>query len=142
MKITFRGRCGRALTVGALSAALVAGGTTGALAATSPSPSPHHTTHSGTHSMAVASITIKADHTTVKKGQKVMFTGRTKGLKIGTVLVLQSRHGSKWTSLKEHTTVKKGSSYRLTASFNTKGTEHLRIAAGKVYSPVVTLKVT
>ncbi|MFF9327848.1 hypothetical protein ACF1AY_24445 [Streptomyces sp. NPDC014776] len=149
MKTTFRGRCGRVLTVGALAGALAAGGATGALAATSPAPtphhtmapSPHHTTHNSTHTMA-ASITVRSTRTTVKAGHKVMFTGRTKGLKVGTTLVLQSTHNGTWKTLNDHTTVKKGNSYRLTASFTTKGTRHLRVAAGKVHSPTVTLKVT
>ncbi|WP_262063655.1 hypothetical protein [Streptomyces sp. STR69] len=42
----------------------------------------------------------------------------------------------------DKSTVKNGSSYSLTAKLNTKGQEHLRIAAGTTYSPTVTVKVT
>ncbi|MEU0051339.1 hypothetical protein [Streptomyces sp. NPDC006309] len=122
----------RTLGAGALSVVLLSGGTAGALAA-SPSPS------------AMASITAEANKTEVKAGDKVTFTGRTKGLKIGSPLVLQHEKSGKWTSLRATGKVKKGSSYALIAKLNTKGAEHLRIASvgasGKVYSPTLTVKV-
>ncbi|GAA2773943.1 hypothetical protein GCM10010521_60230 [Streptomyces rameus] len=137
MTSVLRHHCLRLLGTGALSMALLSGGTAGALAAGgTPSPSPNEGT---------ASISVKADKTSVKAGDKVVFTGRTKGLKIGNPLVLQHEKSGKWTSLKATAKVKKGSSYALTAKLNTKGTEHLRIASvnssGKVYSPTVTVKV-
>jgi hypothetical protein len=90
----------------------------------------------------MGSITVKAGKSTVKAGDKVTFTGRTKGLKVGTKLVLQHEKAGKWNALNGSTTVKNGSSYSLTAKLNTKGQEHLRIAAGTTYSPTVTVKVT
>ncbi|MFE9449474.1 hypothetical protein [Streptomyces sp. NPDC006739] len=131
MHCALSSRTARMLAAGALSAALVSGGTTGAFA-TGSSPMP----------TTAASITIRANKTTVKAGNAVRFTGRTKGLKIGSVLVLQHQQGTKWTNLKAGTKVRRGSSYSLTARLNTKGTEHLRVVSGMTHSPVVTVKVT
>ncbi|MEW1641869.1 MULTISPECIES: hypothetical protein [unclassified Streptomyces] len=128
MNVTLRGRGTRTLAAGALSLALLSAGTASAFAA-SPSPS------------AMGSITVKADRSTVKAGDKVTFTGRTKGLKVGTKLVLQHEKSGKWNALNASTVVKNGSSYSLTAKLNTKGKEQLRIAAGTTYSPTVTVKV-
>lgn len=132
MTSVLRHHCLRTLGAGALSVALLSGGTTGALAA-SPSPS------------TMASITVKADKTEVKAGDTVTFTGRTKGLKVGSPLVLQHEKSGKWTALRATAKVKKGSTYALIAKLNTKGAEHLRIAGvsghEKVYSPTVTVKV-
>ncbi|MES4887690.1 hypothetical protein [Streptomyces sp. NPDC096012] len=131
MTSVLRHRSSRVLGAGALSVALFCGGTAGAVAAGSAS-SPGDSS---------GSITVKADKSTVKAGDKVRFTGRTKGLKIGTPLVLQHEKSGKWTSLKATAKVRNGSSYVLVGKLNTKGTEHLRIAAGKVHSPTVTVKV-
>ncbi|KOV96077.1 hypothetical protein [Streptomyces sp. NRRL B-3648] len=132
MTSVLRHHCLRTLGAGALSVALLSGGTAGAVAA-SPTPT------------AMASITVKADKTEVNAGDMVTFTGRTKGLKVGSPLVLQHENSGKWTSLRATAKVKKGSSYALLGKLNTKGTEHLRIAgvseSGKVYSPTVTVKV-
>ncbi len=133
MNVALRGRGTRTIAAGALSLALLSAGTASAFAASSsPKASPS----------AMGSITVKADKSTVKAGDKVTFTGRTKGLKVGTKLVLQHEKAGKWNALNGSTTVKNGSSYSLTAKLNTKGQEHLRIAAGTTYSPTVTVKVT
>jgi hypothetical protein len=134
----------RALAAGALSLALLSAGTAGALAAeakpsaapSSPMPKPSKST--------AASVTIKANKTSVKAGESVTFTGRTSGLKVGWPLVLQHQKAGKWIPLKATTKIKKGSSYSLTAKLNTVGTEHLRISAvgKKVHSPTVTVKVS
>ncbi|MEU2422317.1 hypothetical protein ABZ619_15035 [Streptomyces sp. NPDC007851] len=125
----------RALAAGALSLALLSAGSAGAFAAetkASPSPSP------------MASISVKASKTSVTTGESVTFTGRTSGLKVGWPLVLQHEKSGKWVPLKVNTKIKNGSSYSLTTSFRTKGTEHLRVAAvgKKVHSPTVTVNVT
>ncbi|MEV6761582.1 hypothetical protein AB0N16_13225 [Streptomyces sp. NPDC051105] len=135
----------RALAAGALAVSLVAGGTAGAFAADAasspgvgakPTPSPSKST--------AASITIKANTTSVNAGGSVTFTGRTSGLKVGWPLVLQHQKAGKWIPLKATSKIKNGSSYSLTAKLNTVGTEHLRISAvgKKVYSPAVTVKVS
>jgi hypothetical protein len=139
MTWVLRHRCGRALGAGLLSVALLSGGTAGAFAAGS-APSPSSTLPSPTTGMT--SITINANKGSVKAGQTVKFTGRTKGLKVGTPLVLQHEKNGKWTNLKATAKVKKGSSYAILAKLNTKGTEHLRVAAGHVYSPALTVKVS
>jgi len=133
VNVALRGRGTRTIAAGALSLALLSAGTASAFAASSsPKASPS----------AMGSITVKAGKSTVKAGDKVTFTGRTKGLKVGTKLVLQHEKAGKWNALNGSTTVKNGSSYSLTAKLNTKGQEHLRIAAGTTYSPTVTVKVT
>ena len=156
----------RSLAAGVLSLALLSAGTAGAFAAEakpkpspsmsakpspsksakpSPSksakPSPSKSAKPSPSKSTAASITITVNKTSVKAGNTVTFTGRTKGLKVGTLLVLQHQKGTKWTTLKASTTVKKGSSYSLTAKLNTKGTQHLRISACTVHSPVVTVTV-
>ncbi|MFJ9897618.1 hypothetical protein ACIQPR_30250 [Streptomyces sp. NPDC091280] len=137
MHVSLRRRGTRTIAAGALSIALLSAGTASAFAA---SPSPKASPKASPSAMG--SITVKADKSMVKAGDKVTFSGRTKGLKVGTKLVLQHEKAGKWNALNGSTTVKNGSSYSLTARLNTKGQEHLRIAAGTTYSPTVTVKVT
>ncbi|MGW6707232.1 hypothetical protein ACWGDE_20390 [Streptomyces sp. NPDC054956] len=135
-------RIGRIAAVGALSAVLLTGGVAvaaspgsgapGVTAAAAPSASP---------SKAAGEITFKATPTAVKAGEKVTFTGRTKGLPIGTKVVLQHKYGSKWTTLRASTTVKQGSSYSFDNTFRGKGKEELRVTAGDAVSPTVTVTV-
>ncbi|MER7834599.1 hypothetical protein ABTY98_01485 [Streptomyces sp. NPDC096040] len=135
----------RALAAGALSLALLSAGSAGAFAAEAkPSPAPSSPSPKPSPSMStMGSITVKASKTSVKSGDTVTFIGRTHDLKIGSPLVLQHENNGKWTSLKASVKVKNGNAYSLTAKLNTKGTQHLRIAAvgKKVYSPTVTVKV-
>ncbi|MER5542944.1 hypothetical protein ACWDBD_00560 [Streptomyces sp. NPDC001118] len=142
MTSVLRHRYGRALGAGALSVALLSGGTAGAFAAT---PTPTPTATSTTHMAAKASITLTANKTSVKAGEAVKLTGRTKGLKVGSPLALQHLASGKWTNLKATTTVKKGSSYAMVAKLP-KGTHQLRVVSanktGKVVSPTVTVKVS
>ncbi|MBC2867927.1 hypothetical protein [Streptomyces mexicanus] len=140
MHATARRRCARALAAGALSAALVSAGGTGAFAAdTAPKPSPTHSTMP----MTKMSVTAKADRMSVKTGHAVTLTGHVKGVKTGTKLVLQHLHNGKWTTLRSSTMVKKNGSYSLPHTFTAKGTEHLRVATsdGKAHSSTVTVKV-
>ncbi|MEU6662116.1 hypothetical protein [Streptomyces sp. NPDC046821] len=142
MHATLRSRCVRALAVGALSAGLISAGSAGAFAAgDAPMPMPS-ATHSKTP-MTKASITIKANHMSVKAGQSVTFIGQTKGLKSGTKLVLQSQSNGKWTTLGSSTTVTKSHAYKLTHKFSTKGTQLLRVSmSGTMHSPTVSVKVS
>jgi len=137
MRVVLRGRTVQALAAGVMSVALVSGGAVGAFAAT-----PKPKASASASPMSDASITVKADKSSVKQGDEVTFSGRTKGLKVGAKLTLQHQKDGKWTTLKASTTVKNGSSYSLKGKLNTKGSEKLRIASGKVYSPTVTVKVT
>ncbi|MFE9405995.1 hypothetical protein ACFYNY_30305 [Streptomyces sp. NPDC006530] len=135
MSTTLRRRCVRTLAAGVLSAALLTAGAAGTVAsAATPKPSP-------SASKTAASITVKASSTSVKAGDKVTFTGRTKGLPIGTKLVLQHKKGNKWTTLQAGTVVKQGSSYSLDAKLNDKGKQDLRIKYDEVVSPTVSVTV-
>ncbi|MFB7509053.1 hypothetical protein [Streptomyces broussonetiae] len=145
MTSVFRHRYGRALGTGVLTVALLSGGTAGAFAASStPSPKSSPTTKSPMDT--VASITATAKPTSVKAGKTVLVTGRTKGLKVGSPLVLQREKNGKWVPLSATGKVKTGSSYAISTKPSTKGTEKLRVASatksGKVYSPTVTVTVT
>ncbi|MEV7690308.1 hypothetical protein ACFW1F_17400 [Streptomyces bungoensis] len=134
MITTFRGRSAHALSVCALSAALVAGGSAAVSAAPTPTPMP-----SMTHRMA--SVTVKANPTTVKSGHQVRFTGRTAGIPVGASVRLQRETNGKWTTLKTSTMVKKGSTYALTTRPTTKGKQHYRVVVGKTHSATVTVTV-
>ncbi|MER5906672.1 hypothetical protein ABT150_42585 [Streptomyces mirabilis] len=149
MNSTLRSRCAKAIGAGALSVALLSAGTAGAFAASpsaaSPSPKSSMTgsakpTKSGTP-MAGGSITTRVNKAQVKAGQSVTFTGRAKGVKVGTKVVLLHMHNGKWTALKSSTVLKNGSSYSLVTKFNHKGKEQLRVMAGKIVSPTVVVTV-
>ncbi|MEW2299234.1 hypothetical protein AB0958_04475 [Streptomyces sp. NPDC006655] len=90
---------------------------------------------------AAASVTVKANPTTVKVGHSVRFTGRTTGIPIGTSVRLQQEKNGTWSTLKTSTTVKKGSSYLLTTRPTSKGTQHYRVMVGKTHSDSVTVTV-
>ncbi|WP_330340076.1 hypothetical protein [Streptomyces sp. NBC_00557] len=134
----------RALGAGALTVALLSGGTAGAFAA-SPSPSPTPTRTMSSPSAGMASITATARPASVKHGHTVLLAGRTKGLKVGSPLIVQQEMNGKWVPLRATGKVKTGSSYAITAKLTRTGTQKLRVAsatmAGKVYSPTVTVKV-
>ena len=140
MKATLRSRCARTFAAGALSAALLTAGAVGTSASAATSPKPK-STPSASASKSAASITVKASTTSVKAGDKVTFTGRTKGMPIGSKLVLQHKKGNKWTTLQASTTVKQGSSYSLDAKLNDKGKQELRIKYDEVTSPTVAVTV-
>ncbi|WP_055493059.1 hypothetical protein [Streptomyces sp. TP-A0356] len=90
---------------------------------------------------APGSITLRASKNEVKAGDPVTFTGRTKGLKIGSTVVLERFNGKKWVPMKASTTVKKGSSYALNTKLTTKGTQKFRVTDGKTASTPVTVTV-
>ncbi|KUN43770.1 hypothetical protein [Streptomyces olivochromogenes] len=157
MNSTLRSRCAKAIGAGALSVALLSAGTAGAFAASpsaaSPRPKPIMTgsakptgtstakpTKSGSP-MANGSITARVSKVQVKPGQSVTFTGRAKGVKVGTKVVLLHMHNGKWTPLKSSTVLKNGSSYSLVTKFNNKGKEQLRVMADKIVSPTVVVTV-
>ncbi|MET7284666.1 hypothetical protein [Streptomyces sp. NPDC005573] len=152
MTSVLRHRYGRALGAGALSVLLLSGASAGAFAATGTTAATAGITPSTTvtadhlpgagRGTEDASITVKASKDSVKAGDKVTFAGRTKGLKIGTKLVLQHEKSGKWTTLKASAKVKTGSSYAILAKLNFKGSEKLRVSAGDVHSPTVTVKVS
>ncbi|MFF8027756.1 hypothetical protein ACFZDJ_42980 [Streptomyces sp. NPDC007896] len=91
--------------------------------------------------MANGSITAKVSKAQVHPGQSVTLTGRAKGVKVGTKVVLLHMRNGKWTALKSSTVLKNGSSYSLITKLNNKGTEQLRVMAGKIVSPTVLVTV-
>lgn len=130
VNLPLRHRRVRTVAVASLAVALLAAGSPlSAAAAALPSP------------RAAAAITLKATPAEVRAGEKVSFSGRTKGIPIGGKLVLQRRHGDKWMTLQASTTVKQGSSYSLDAKFTTTGKEELRVKYDEVTSPTVTVAV-
>ncbi|MFE2479720.1 hypothetical protein [Streptomyces sp. NPDC059389] len=132
-------RIARILAAGALSAALLTGG--GVATATATAATSAATAATPTPSAAAGEISLKATPTEVKAGEKVTFTGRTKGLPIGTTVVLQHKNGSKWTTLHANTLIKQGSSFSFDNTFKNKGKEELRVKAGDWTSPSTTVIV-
>ena len=113
----------RIAAVSVVSAALVAVGATAAVAAPAP-----------------ASITLKANHTTVKLGDVVTFTGKSTGLKEGTKVTLQVKSGATWKSLPVTAKVNH-SAYKLTDKFQKKGVQVLRVKDGAAVSKAVSVTV-
>ncbi|MER6069919.1 hypothetical protein ABT187_13935 [Streptomyces sp. NPDC001817] len=146
-----RSRRGRTLAAGALSAAMLSTGTAGAVAATgTPTPKPS-ITRTGMPSMkpsrtptAMGSITVSANRKAVKVGNTVVFTGRVKGVKAGSTLVLQHLHNGKWTTLRTTAAVNKNGTYTIKRTFTKKGTEQVRVAtkSGTFQSSPVTVQVS
>ncbi|MFB7600361.1 hypothetical protein [Streptomyces sp. NPDC056160] len=140
MPVTNSHRWVRTLAAGALSAALVSAGSAAALAAdNAPQAKP-----SPTHSMmpAKGSITVKANHSSIKAGQSVTLTGRTADMAAGTKLSVQHLNNGKWTTLRATTVVKKGNTYTVTTKLAAKGTQHLRVVHGGTHSKTVTVHVS
>lgn len=113
----------RIAAVSVVSAALVAVGATSAVAAPAP-----------------ATITLKANHTTVKLGDVVTFTGKSTGLKEGSKVTLQVKSGRTWKSLPVTAKVNH-SAYKLTDKFQKKGVEVLRVKDGAAVSKAVSVTV-
>ncbi|MER7928992.1 hypothetical protein ABTY96_38670 [Streptomyces sp. NPDC096057] len=114
----------RIAAVSVVSAALVAAGATAAVAAPAPAPS----------------ITLKADHTAVKLGDVVTFTGTTAGLKEGSKVTLQVKSGATWKSLPVTAKVNHGA-YKLTDKVQKKGVQVLRVKDGAAVSKAVPVTV-
>ncbi|MGW3494317.1 hypothetical protein [Streptomyces sp. NPDC001020] len=152
MKSSLRTRSTRVFAVGVLSTALLTAGTAGAFAA-EPNPKPKVTTEPKAtmtpmcphHKMCPhrASITTKANKSDVRAGDRVTFSGRADGLKIGSPVVLERYYGGKWMPLANdiRTTIKQGSIYDLITRLDNKGQEQLRVRAGDVVSQPVTVTV-
>lgn len=162
MKSSLRTRSSRAFAVGAVSVALAASGATAAFAVDPVVPNTNSTANSsanpnsnsttGTSSdtgslvtdpgkALAAAIVIRADRTQVKSGQVVTFSGTTRGLKIGSTVVLQHHNGTKWVNMPEHTLVKQGSTYILAFKPTFKGKQLYRVSVGRTMSLPVTITV-
>jgi hypothetical protein len=104
--------------------ALVLGGAAAATAAPAPQPA----------------LTLSANNTHVKLGDKVLLSGRAAGLKEGSKVTLQEKRGARWVNLPVTTTVQHGT-YRLAEKANHKGAQIIRTKDGRAVSRAVTISV-
>ncbi|TJZ95838.1 hypothetical protein [Actinacidiphila oryziradicis] len=141
MKATTKAHRFRTVAIGAACAALLAGGAGVATAAPASTPNVAAASVSAPSPKAKASITVKANTMSVKPGQTVTLTGKTKGIAAGSKLTVQQMDKGKWTTLHASTTVNHDSSYRVRVNLIKKGTEMLRVTDGKTVSPTVTITV-
>ena len=91
----------------------------------------------------MGSITVSANRKAVKVGSTVVFTGRVKGIKAGSTLVLQHLHHGRWTTLRTTAMVNKNGTYTIKRAFTRKGAEQVRVAvrSGTFHSSPVTVQV-
>jgi hypothetical protein len=147
VKSSLRTRSARALAAGALSVALLTSAAAAAFAADPAAPTPTRTPSMMKSPMAspkptaMASITIKANHTSVKTGHTVVFSGSATGLKKGTTLDLQRFNGKKWVTVKT-ARISDGGPYSGTLKVTGTGMEKFRVVHDKTVSPTVTVNVT
>ncbi|MEV0263949.1 hypothetical protein AB0I49_21775 [Streptomyces sp. NPDC050617] len=160
-------RAYRLAVVGALSAAVLTGGATAAMAASNPAPAPAKTAPAkpapakpapakpvpakpapakpapapAKPAPAKAALTAKASATSVKAWEQFRISGTATGIKAGTTVTLQQKQGAKWVSLPASVAVNKSGTYSLRVKLGIKGKNELRIAGGGVVSPVLTVTV-
>ncbi|MFB7636065.1 hypothetical protein ACFC0M_34685 [Streptomyces sp. NPDC056149] len=129
----------RTAVIGAACAALLAGGAGTAIAAPSAVPDLHTATvaTAKTHE----EIGVKASAKSIKAGQTVTLSGRTKGIKTDSKLTVQHMNKGKWTTLHANTKTKHGGYYSVKVKLSKKGQEKLRVAHGKTHSSTVTVTV-
>ncbi|MCC5476113.1 hypothetical protein ACFV2N_17315 [Streptomyces sp. NPDC059680] len=74
----------------------------------------------------------------------MVFTGRIRGAKAGTLLVLQHMHNGAWTTLQTTGVVNRNGTYAIKRTFTNKGTEQVRVAtrSGTLHSAPVTVTVS
>ncbi|MFJ6012493.1 hypothetical protein [Streptomyces sp. NPDC092952] len=136
---------GRAAAVGAVCAAMLAGGAGAAIAAPSTVPTVHPATVAAATPTPTktASITAHAKPTSVKAGGSVVISGKTMDIKTGSRLgVRHLNSNGKWTPLHASATVRHGGVYAVHVKLHHKGEQQLRVAHGKTMSPVVKVNVT
>ncbi|MFI9051714.1 hypothetical protein [Streptomyces sp. NPDC053427] len=128
----------RYVTVGVVAVALLAGGSAAAFAepAQLHAPTPVVAT-----APAVAELTAKASATTVNAWQEFRISGIAKGIAAGKKVTVQQKQGAKWVSLPAQAPVNAGGTYSVRVKLGLKGVNQLRITAGAVNSPVVTVTV-
>ncbi|MFE7115725.1 hypothetical protein ACFU99_09920 [Streptomyces sp. NPDC057654] len=150
-------RAYRLAVVGALSAAVLTGGATAAMAAPNPAPAPAPAKTAPAKpaparpapgkpapakpAPAKAALTAKASATSVKAWEQFRISGTATGIKAGTTVTLQQKQGAKWVSLPASVPVNKSGTYSLRVKLGIKGKNELRIAGGGVVSPVLTVTV-
>lgn len=129
----------RLAVAGALSAALLAGGTATAFAAPhAVHPAPHPVPH---RPPAGSSITFRVSPFSLRAGQRITATGLGSGLATGSRVLLQRRSGSRWTSLPVSTTLRRGGGYSLSAPLSVRGRQVLRVLDGTTASSPVGVTV-
>ncbi len=124
----------RLTVAAALSAAMLAGGTGDAVAAS-------HRIHPAQQRDRGPSISIRVNPTTVRAGDPITVGGRVRGLRPGSTVQLEDRVGGRWRPLPERTTVGKGGDYKITVKFKNKGPEVLRDFDGRAFSRPVAVTV-
>lgn len=93
-------------------------------------------------SQAEETLTIKAQHSSIKSGEKATFTGHAiLCTLVGKEVTLQHKKGGKWTNLHSTAQVKGDSSYSLSEIFREKGVQQLRVTAAGAHSATVKLTV-
>ncbi|MEU0835128.1 hypothetical protein [Streptomyces sp. NPDC005969] len=133
----------RTAAVGAVCAAMLAGGAGVAIAAPSMAPAVHLATVAAPARATTPSITAHASHSSVKAGSTVVISGKTKDIKAGSKLTVRHLNSSgKWAALHARATVEKGGVYRAHVKLSHKGAQQLRVAHGKTLSPIVHVMVT
>ncbi|MFJ2130502.1 hypothetical protein ACIOMQ_06220 [Streptomyces sp. NPDC087845] len=142
-KKTGKGLRMRAAAVGAVCAAMLAGGAGAATAAPLTAPTTHPATVAAATPVMHASITAHANHTSVKSGSSVIISGKVKDIKTGSKLTVSHLNSSgKWTALHASGTVKKHGVYAVHVKLSHKGAQQLRVVHGKTMSPIVHVNVT
>jgi hypothetical protein len=146
----------RIAAVSALSAALIAGGATAAIAAPAPhpvaaKPAPHPVaptpvphpvaTTPAPHPVApTPSISIAASSSRVAVRDSVTFSGSTTNLQKGSTVTLQELIGGTWVA-RGTGTVNHGNSYSINNSFGTKGLHTLNVVDGTTVSSSINVYV-
>ncbi|MEU8585701.1 hypothetical protein AB0C59_01615 [Streptomyces sp. NPDC048664] len=150
MKLTLRTRSSRALAVCAVSAALVASGATAAFAVDPVVPNTDNSSQSSSDTGSLvtnpgralaAAIIVKTDRTQVRSGELVTLSGTTRGLKIGSPVVLQHFDGVKWVNLPDRAMVRTGSTYRLAFKPTIRGKQQYRVMVSRTMSLPVSINV-
>ncbi|MFE2737848.1 hypothetical protein [Streptomyces sp. NPDC059349] len=140
-KKTGKGPRIRTAAIGAVCAAMLAGGAGVAIAGPATAPALHPATVAA--ATPSASITAHANHTSVKTGSSVAITGKVTHIKTGSKLTVRHLNSSgKWTALHASTTVKKGGVYGVHVKLSSKGAQQLRVAHHNTLSPIVHVTVT
>ncbi|MFC4032344.1 hypothetical protein ACFO3J_12735 [Streptomyces polygonati] len=134
----FGHRVRRGIAVGAVSAALLAGGGVGAAATAhaTAGPAAHHNAQAATNNLQVTPIRIQV-------GKNVTYSGSTSGLTTGTTVQLQQLIGGTWQNVAGKTVKTKanGTYGPLLDSFRYTGEKTMRTNAGGVLSNQVHLTV-
>ncbi|MER6571359.1 hypothetical protein ABT288_35545 [Streptomyces sp. NPDC001093] len=92
----------------------------------------------------MGAITVAANRKAVKVGNTVVFTGRVRGVRAGSTLVLQHMRNGTWSTLKYTGVVNRNGTYAIKRTFTTKGTHQVRVAtrSGTFHSSPVTVTVS